>query len=133
MGLLGLSSACTAPSVPKPESAGPGPERSLEVAHPPPAALPEIVPPEPAGGAVWLDGHWVWRGQNWVWERGGWVRPAKGSEVSPWRVAYQADGKLVFIDSLWLDERGQPLEAPAIVLPAQSPATPRLSEDATTP
>jgi hypothetical protein len=125
--------ACGAPTVPEPKDGGDGTPRAVEVGHPPPAALPEIVPPAPSADLVWLDGHWSWHGRNWVWQRGGWLRPPAGAVLSPWKIGYERDGRLLFTDTEWLDARGQPIDEPELVLPAASPPTPRLSEDATTP
>jgi len=113
--------------------AEPRADGAIEVAHPPPAALPEIVSKSPSTDALWLDGHWIWRGQSWAWQRGGWIRVPKGTTATRWRVWYEPDGRMLFAESLWFNPDGSGREAPTIVEPAGSPTTPTLSEEATTP
>ncbi len=45
----------------------------------PEAVRIEVVPPQPARDAVWVDGFWTWAGRRWVWQQGEWVRPPLGA------------------------------------------------------
>ncbi len=132
LGALALG-ACAAPTVPSVAEAEPRPDGAIEVAHPPPAALPEFVSKAPSNDALWLDGHWIWRGQSWAWQRGGWIRVPQGTTATDWRVWYEPDGRMLFTESLWFNPDGSGREAPPIVTAAGSPTTPTLSEEATTP
>ena len=91
--------SCGAPTVPEPTSASNDElqeePRSVDVTHPPPAALPEIVPDPPSKTAVWLDGQWAWQGRTWLWRRGGWVEPGN-LRLVPSRIVYDRVGTLSF-------------------------------------
>lgn len=109
-------------TLPLPAQSVPPEEAYVEVPYPPPAALAELVPPRPARDAVWRDGGWAWRGGYYVWERGGWVRPPAGARYAPWRFKYLPDGKGLFAESVWVDERGRRIRQPPIIVPSTSPS-----------
>ena len=53
--------------------------RPVTVAVAPPAPVPEVPPPEPYAGAVWMSGYWDWRpdlGRH-VWVAGHWGTPPR--------------------------------------------------------
>lgn len=131
-----LTFACGAPTVPEPARASNDQlqeePRAVDVTHPPPAALPEIVPDAPSVSAVWVDGQWAWQGRTWLWRRGGWVEPGN-LRLVPSRVVYDKTGTLSFERAIWIDPEGRRVRPPPIVLPAASPPSPTLAEEATTP
>lgn len=53
--------------------------RPVTVAAPPPAPVPEVPPPEPYAGAVWMSGYWDWRADlgRHVWVAGHWATPPR--------------------------------------------------------
>jgi hypothetical protein len=94
----------------------------LEVPYPPPAALSELVPKAPPDpGAVFIDGGWAWRGRYYVWQRGGWVVPRPGLGFAPWTVRYLPDGRTLFANGHWVDEKGSSTRPPEILVPAVTP------------
>lgn len=92
-----------------------------EVPYPPPAALPETVPPKPDSPVVWLDGEWVFVSSSYVWRRGGWVVAPQAGRFAPWELRYTDDGRLLLASGSWYDERSRPLD---FVEPKASAATP---------
>jgi hypothetical protein len=93
-----------------------------EVPYPPPAALSELVPPQPRRtGVVFADGGWAWLGRYYVWERGGWVAPAPGQGFAPSTLEYLPDGRMRFAPGTWVDTRGSVARPPPILVPATTP------------
>jgi hypothetical protein len=43
------------------------------VRPPPPQPIVEAVPPAPAPGYRWVQGHYRWEGNHWAWMRGHWA------------------------------------------------------------
>lgn len=39
-----------------------------------PAPVQEVMPPAPAPGYAWVQGHWAWRDHGWQWQRGYWYQ-----------------------------------------------------------
>lgn len=103
------------------------------VSHPPPAALPEVVPDAPDDRAVWVDGYWRWAGTQWVWLRGGWVHLQAGDRMYPARFWYTAEGGMRFAERRYMDGRDQELKRPAIIKAAATPSVARLAEESTLP
>jgi len=129
-----LSSGCTnnsIPEVPIVEATRNVPP--MVVSHPPPAALPEIVPEQPAEAAVWLDGYWTFRADNWVWVRGGWIDGRSSVRLVLSRFWYDKNGVLKFSDRQFQSPEGRAVTTPEILLAAATPPTPLLSEEATVP
>jgi YXWGXW repeat-containing protein len=94
----------------------------IEVPYPPPAALVEVVPPEPdVSGVVWLDGHWVWRGTYYVWQRGGWMVPPKDGAYATWQSLLAKDGRIVFAPGTWYGPDRRPLTPPKMLTTARTP------------
>jgi hypothetical protein len=120
--LLFVAAACGG-SLPRPRQSAPPPDAFIEVPYPPPAALSELVPPPPPNrpGVVFLDGGWTWRGRYYVWQRGGWVAPRAGLGFAPWSLRYVSDGRILFADGRWVDEKGQGVRPPAIIVPSITP------------
>ena len=116
-----LLTACGSTALPEPAPARQPRSEYLPVPYPPPAGFAEVVPPQPNGDAVWIDGHWAWRGRKYVWERGGWVVPPAGARYAHWRVRYAQDGTLLFAEEVWYDTKLKPMASPATALPAYSP------------
>jgi len=101
----------------------------IEVPYPPPAALAEMVPPEPdRAGVVWIDGEWRHHGGSYVWRRGGWVTPPPASRFAPWRSWYRRDGRLMLAPGGWYDAEHRRLRPPQSVVPAETPANEVTSE-----
>lgn len=72
------------------------------VPHPPPPARVEVVPAQPAEGAVWVDGNWVWRGRRWVWRSGRWVEPLDGVFWAPNVTVRSGAAVLYYAEGEWL-------------------------------
>ncbi len=56
-------------------------ERVVVHDHPPvvrqaPAVIQEVIPPAPAVGYAWIQGHWAWHDHGWEWQRGHWYQGA---------------------------------------------------------
>jgi hypothetical protein len=100
------------------------------VPDPPPAAMPEIIPPQPQPHAVWVDGQWLWRGRYWVWDKGAWVEPAPDSVFHPWDTRYRADGTLEFARARWTDRNGRELPEPRVLREAATPPSEKTAERA---
>src|SRR6185295_19891403 len=81
--------------------------KDIEVPYPPPAARPEIIPPKPREGAVWVDGEWSWQGRQWTWESGGWVIAPLGAYFAPWMTYRAPNGKVLFTPGAWYEENGR--------------------------
>ena len=91
----------------------------IDVPYPPPAARPEIIPPKPREGAVWVDGEWAWQGKQWTWESGAWVMAPARAFYSPWVAFRQSNGTLRFAPSAWHKEDGTLLPKPTPVALAE--------------
>lgn len=126
------SAAACGSSLPEP-ALGDARHAYEQVPYPPPSALVEIVPPQPAPDAVWVDGYWLWRGRYYVWERGAWVRPPAGAYVREWRARYLDDGTLLYAPTRWYDDAGRLIEPPQPLVPAATPPTERTAEPTTIP
>jgi hypothetical protein len=127
--LLLLFVAGCSSSLPAPQAGQHPLDAYVEVPYPPPAALAETVPPQPASaGAVWLDGEWVAHGDAYVWRRGGWVMPPPQARFAPWRVWYRRDGRLMMARGTWYDAKGERLRPPTPVAPATTPPNEVTSE-----
>lgn len=103
-----------------PAQTAPPADAYVEVPYPPPAALSEMIPKQPASDTVWRDGGWVWRGRYYVWERGGWVR-AGDLRFAPWRLRYEPNGQAMFAASVWVNRNGQMVRPPPFLVPAVTP------------
>lgn len=109
-------------TLPQPLFAAPPDDAFVTVPYPPPAALSELVPPPPPeSGAVFQDGCWVWRGRYYVWQRGGWVVPRPGMRLSVATLRYLPDGRALFAEARWVDQRGELVHSPRILVPASTP------------
>lgn len=109
-------------TLPQPSQSAPPPDAFVEVPYPPPAALSELVPPQPErAGVVFQDGGWAWRGRYYVWQRGGWVAPAPGARLARWELRYTRDGRAFFSENRWVDSRGQLVRSPRLIVPAVTP------------
>jgi YXWGXW repeat-containing protein len=108
-------------SLPVPPSTTHPPRAYVEVPYPPPAALVEVVPEEPPGSPVWLDGHWMWRGRYYVWQRGGWVLVPAEAAYADWQCVLAEDGRLLFAPGTWYDPTGNPVAAPKSLTVARTP------------
>jgi len=103
--------ACSG-SLPHPHYMGQPTTALTAVPMPPPPARVEVVPPRPAGGAVWVDGEWVFRRGRWAWSLGEWVAPAPGTFFSPWTAVRSADGTLLHAPGVWRNAKGEPIAPP---------------------
>ena len=101
--------ACS-PSVPEPATGSHPAAAFVEVAFPPPAARPEVIPPAPSNDAVWLDGEWRWRRDRWYWVLGRWVdRPEGAAYFARSALRYDAEGKLHHAAGTWRRDDGTAL------------------------
>ncbi len=99
------------------------------IASPPPAALVEVVPTIERSDLLWVDGAWHFSDGRWVWVRGGWADPLPpGTRYFPGRVLYGQDARLRFVPPAWVNEAGERLEAPRIIVPAEMPPAARSVE-----
>lgn len=48
-----------------------------------PAPIQEVIPPPPASGYAWVQGHWAWRDHGWRWQSGHWYQGSNNFSVSP--------------------------------------------------
>lgn len=112
-----LSLACGSPSLPGPKLAPHSSKDLLPVDYPPPPARAEIVPPQPDGEVVWVDGEWAFRGKKWRWRRGRWVELSASRDLrfAPWTSVRSDDGQLYVAEGRWVDARGNEVEAPRVV------------------
>ncbi len=55
------------------------------VGNPPPAPLPEAVPPAPGPGFIWIDGSWLWIIDHWDWHPGYWHHGSRHHPGPGWR------------------------------------------------
>jgi hypothetical protein len=53
-------------------------EATIYPTMPPPDPIPELRPPAPAWGYVWIDGYWDWTGLDWTWNGGYWIPQRTG-------------------------------------------------------
>jgi hypothetical protein len=113
--------ACQGPAaIPHPAYA-PQPSSALApVAHEPPPARVEAIPPRPATpvDTVWVDGEWSFRKKRWAWTPGRWVAPPKGATYSPWVTVRGPDGQLYFAAAQWHDAKGAELPPPKAIVSA---------------
>lgn len=117
---LALSMACGSPNLPSPKLAAHPASDLQPVDYPPPPARAEVIPPQPEGDAVWVDGEWSFRGKKWRWRRGRWVELRSGSDVrfAPWTSVRSADGQLFVAEGAWLDGKGTVVAAPRVLAEA---------------
>jgi hypothetical protein len=89
--------------------------------RPPPV---EVVPAQPRGDAVWVDGTWEWGGNDrYRWVPGAWVVPPPGAKHARWVTVRRDDGQLFFAASSWKDATGATVPEPAPLVRARSRAT----------
>lgn len=112
LGWGAFATACGSPEIPHPRYT-PQTTSALEpIAHEPPPARVEALPPRPAGASSWVDGEWLWKRRRWVWSPGRWVAPPDGATYSPWVTVRAADGALYFAPAQWRDQNGRPIDPP---------------------
>ena len=113
-GLLGALRllACNS-GLPHPPYAAHTSDELAAVPYPPPPGRVETVPPQPASGAVWIEGQWSWRGRKWAWREGYWAAPPAGGTYSPWQMVRNEEGSLFFAPGTWRDAKGAPAPTPA--------------------
>jgi hypothetical protein len=120
LGTLALAMGCSG-SLPAPAVTKHPARAFVEVPYPPPAALVEVVPEEPPGSAVWVDGHWSWRGNYYVWDRGGWMIPPENAAYASWQGVLAEDGRLLFAPGGWYDASGREVPSPKVLRVARTP------------
>ncbi len=103
-----------------------------EVPYPPPAALAETVPPEPArDGLVWVDGDWTFRGRSFTWQRGGWFVPPENASYARSSTVFTPDGRILFAPATWYGPDHSKLDRPRALVPATTPPNEYTSETQT--
>lgn len=115
-----LLAACGLSRLPDPAWTRQPTEALVEVPYPAAAPRVEFVPPQPADGAVWIDGEWTWRGRRWGWKRGRWVLAPQGARFSPPTTVRDAHGTLFAAEGMWRDARGLVVAEPAPLDTARS-------------
>jgi len=98
--------------MPRPKYAQQKTASLTQVGYPPPPARVELIPAQPPGHPVWLDGEWAWTGSKWAWTVGRWVVPRQGATFSPWTTVRDDRGNVYFANGVWNDATGQPLPPP---------------------
>ena len=81
-------------------------EATIYPTMPPPDPIPEIRPPAPAWGYVWIDGYWDWTGLDWTWNGGYWVPQRTGVVYVAPRFVF-IDGRPVYYRSYWAGPGGR--------------------------
>ncbi len=104
--------ACGGEAVPHPAYAPQVASDLVSIAHEPPPARVETLPPRAAGASAWVDGEWTWKRRRWIWVPGRWVAPPEGATYSPWATVRAADGSLYFAAARWRDAKGHAMEPP---------------------
>jgi hypothetical protein len=98
--------------LPRPAYGPPPALAHQEVPYAPPPPRVELVPPQPASRAVWLDGEWTVRRGKWAWMPGRWVLPPQGAVFVRWATGRADDGTLYFEPGSWRDAHGAEVPAP---------------------
>ncbi len=81
-------------------------EATIYPTMPPPDPIPEIRPPAPAWGYVWIGGYWDWAGVDWTWNGGYWVPQRSGVLYVAPRFVF-IDGRPVYYRSYWAGPGGR--------------------------
>ena len=113
--IVGCALAACSSRVPHPSYVAPSATELVEVDYPPPPARVEFVPPQPASGAVWLNGEWGWAGRRWGWKPGGWVMQPEGAAYAKGALVRRQDGKLFAGPSRWQGPDGGAIQAPTFL------------------
>ncbi len=115
-----LLSACGSSNAVPPAVAALAARDWVSVPFPPPPSRPEMVPPAPEAGAVWIDGEWRWRTGRWYWIYGRWVHPPDDAAgFARFAVQRGEDGTLYYASGVWVSTEGERLgEQPALELAA---------------
>lgn len=111
--------ACAGPRLPHPPYVSHPTSALDEVPYPAPPPLVESVPPQPAKGAVWVDGEWRFSARQWRWTHGVWVMPPAGLAFSPPVEVRSADGTLYFAPGTWRNAQGEAVDDPESVARAR--------------
>jgi hypothetical protein len=97
----------------------PPPEAPPRPTKPQPRQLPapvvEVQPVAPAGGYVWVAGHYEWRGETYVWVAGHWEAPRQSAVWVPGHYSWQVFG--LFKVKVWVPGRWDQVEpvGPSVV------------------
>src|SRR5215471_11175795 len=117
----GLGIAACGSGIPRPPGA-PQPTNALvEVDYPPPPARVEMLPKQPSGDAVWINGEWLWLGRRWSWRPGMWVVSPRNAAYARRVLVRRGDGKLLFAPGSWRDSEGREVAAPDACTDGQAP------------
>jgi hypothetical protein len=119
-----LAASCGAPTTPGPDYTKHPTSALIEVPYPPPPARVEVVPKQPNGNAVWIDGEWTWQTRRWAWKPGRWIAPPRNAKFAPWTTVRDQVGTLYVATGIWRDSKGQEVEEPApLAIGKPSPAS----------
>ena len=82
-------------------------EIAFAINHPPPAPVPEALPPRPSRNAFWIAGHWAWHRTRLSWIPGRWeyTQPGFVWEQANW---FFSNGQWHFIPGGWR-QMGRPV------------------------
>jgi len=72
---------------------------------PPPDPIPEMAPPSPGYGYMWINGYWDWTGADWTWYSGYWAPRAEASMYVGPRFVFLG-GRPVYYRPYWRGEHG---------------------------
>jgi hypothetical protein len=110
--ILGCAMAACGGGLPHPPYGSQPASALVEVDYPPPPARVELVPEQPAGNAVWVNGEWLWSGRRWAWKPGGWVVTPQGAAYAKLVLVRRNDGKLFAAPGAWRNAKGDEIPAP---------------------
>ena len=86
-----FSFGCAAVSADTAQTSPAGSALVVEVSGPPPQARPEVKPPCPGPGHIWVAGYWDYIGGHHVWRAGRWLQAKADYEYV--RARYEWDGR----------------------------------------
>src|SRR6202012_4311036 len=88
-------------SLPHPHYSAQSTSALVPIAHEPPPARVEEIPPQPPQATTRVDGGWSGKRRRWNWTPGRWVTPPEGATCAPWATVRAADGALYFAPAQW--------------------------------
>jgi hypothetical protein len=74
--------------------------RAQTAPTPPPTPV-DVVPPQPAANAVWVQGYWIYDGRSYTWVRGRWEVPPPYAHTYVPAHSEMRNGQLVHVPGYW--------------------------------
>ncbi len=103
--LTALAAGCAVGVEPGPATVGVADDGTVYPTVPPPDPIPEMAPPSPGYGYVWINGYWDWTGADWTWYSGYWAPRAEASMYVGPRFVFLS-GRPVYYRPYWRGEHG---------------------------